>query len=78
LRLGMPRPPQTLGEATLSQATKQWPPWISSLPFHKKARQILRSASKTYFVYLRAIASFFIKKILRSRMCCYKILRDEP
>jgi hypothetical protein len=58
LRSGRPRPPQS----TLSQATKKWPPFVSCRPFHRKARQILRSASKTLGeIYRDIMACTWIK-----------------
>jgi hypothetical protein len=36
-RLGIPRPTKSLGEATLSYATKHWLPLMYLLPFQRKA-----------------------------------------
>lgn len=41
LRSGMPRPPKSLGAQTNGQATLHFPPFMTSLPDHKKARRHL-------------------------------------
>lgn len=45
---GTPRPPNSLGEHTCSQAIRQWPPCTSCHPFQRKPRKIFVAASNVF------------------------------
>ena len=47
-RFGIPKPPYSLGEATLFHATRQWPPLTSFLPFHINPRHRLVRSPKVF------------------------------
>ncbi|KAG2617813.1 hypothetical protein PVAP13_3NG258010 [Panicum virgatum] len=57
-RLWIPSPPRSRGLMTFSHATKQLPPLISFLPFHKKLLLILSTARMNHLGTLIAISRY--------------------